>query len=87
MRFSELYKVVNVIKPADNQAGVAGDSINGGAAQDIMGSPVARSRRRSAHGEVGRPTDRTWRTFHYRLATRSGCGQADAFGDWAARHR
>lgn len=87
MRFSELYKVVNVIKPADNQAGVAGDSINGGAAQDIMwiltcgaltGDAVLTVKSGASTG-----TETTSETFHYRLADADqAAAGADAFGDW-----
>lgn len=88
-RLSERFKVVNVIKPADNQAGVTGDSINGGLAAHIMwivtcgaltGDSILTVKSGASAG-----TETTSETFRYRLADADqAAAGADGYGDWAS---
>ena len=86
-RLSEMYKVVHVVEAADNQAGIAGDSINGGKASHIMwivscgaltGDAVLTVKSGAAAG-----TETTSETFNYRLADADTLGTgADGYGNW-----
>lgn len=88
-RLSERYKIVNVIKPADNQDGVKGDSINSGLASSITwlvtcgaltGDSVLTVKSGASAG-----TETTAETFAYRLADADqAAAGADGFGNWTS---
>lgn len=87
-RLSERFKVVNVVKPADNEAGATGDSINAGLASHITyilscgvltGDAVLTVKSGASAG-----TQTTSETFNYRLADADqAAAGADGYGNWA----
>lgn len=87
-RLSEQFKIVNVIKPADNQAGATGDSINAGLASHITflltcgaltGDAVLTVKSGASAG-----TETTSETFNYRLADADqAAAGSDGYGAWA----
>lgn len=84
MRFSNRYNIVNVFKPADNEAGVTGDSINIGKVKTVTfvltcgaltGDAVLTVKSGASAG-----TETTSETFHYRLANADqGSDNADVY--------
>ena len=86
-RLAEQIKIVNVIKPADNEAGATGDSINTGLASNVTfiltcgaltGDAVLTIKSGASAG-----TETTSETFNYRLADADqAAAGADGFGNW-----
>ena len=87
-RFSENHSIIYVLKPADHQAGVVGDSIHGGKVHRIAfliqfgsltGDAVL-----SIYSGATAATKTTQETFRYRLADAvQGSDTADTFADWS----
>lgn len=86
-RLAEQYKIVNVVSPADNQAGATGDSINAGLASHITflmncgvltGDAVLTVKSGASAG-----TQTTSETFNYRLADADqAAAGSDGYGNW-----
>jgi hypothetical protein len=86
-RFSENFQVINVIKPADNEAGATGDSINMGLLHRVTyiltcgaltGDAVLTIKSGASAG-----TETTSETFRYRLADADqASANADLYAAW-----
>ena len=86
-KLSENKNIVFVLKPADNQGGLAGDSINMGKVRRVafilQFGAITNDAVLTLKSGATAGTETTAETFHYRLADGDhAAANADTYGDW-----